>query len=114
MLAFWFSRTYGLPPNHPLFVQETMTYWRQQFYMDCLRRREVMWNEVQQLKAANLTGKAQSERQAQVADKMGGIDEINGLLGEAPAQAPAPVGKMPEFLRQAAAERRGLSGRHPD
>ena len=109
-LGQWFSASYRLPPNHPLFIGETLTYWREQYFIDLFRKREVLWDSLQKVRATSAVGKAQQERQAVISDRMGAIDDINSMLGETrPDDNPAP-GKVPEFLRQAAAERRNLSG----
>lgn len=109
-MAEWFKETYSLPPNHPLFIGETLTYWREQFFIDQLRKREVLWNSLQNTRATSAVGKAQQVRQAKIDAMVGAIDDINARLGETrPDDTPAP-GTVPEFLRQAAAERRSLRG----
>ena len=101
VLRRWFARAYHQPPNHPLFAQETLTYWRAHLVADNLQ-------ETQQLQALlDTTPPATSPQSQAWRSRVQARLRDLGAKVDAPADdqlaldlAAAERGEMPEFLRR--------------
>ena len=109
-LTHWWVERFKRPPNDPLFLTQTETYWAQWFYQDLLRERERLEGDYQAncgIADSREGAVEQRHTRRHIVKRYNQLGAILGLPSEDPE---ADIDREEAAARKAAAPPRGSRG----